>query len=1137
MALEKDCLEDWIESIRRDEILNRIDGQTEDSVLQFFFKAGNLFVNYDDHLISVIRDVRQLLALGVLVPPEIKKSSDIVQKFYHKSIALKQIAHFYNTIDSQMLTFQQPMMLGLAVQFEKLIKEPGKKDENYLSHLQDTADKLTSQNRHLRRLHDSILNLIQSLMSTDLIKNQMKWKETVDSIRSMILSVQEHGISMDSTISWRNHIDVQIYKVFQYQYKLGLENLHSNLSEIKVDLVYKNQMLQFRPPFEEIRAKYYREIKKFINLPTGFKTLGDSTIFANLINSCSSSMSNVYSRSEKLFDDLKRVIDLFEEWVVLGAVDLEKIVIENIKSIAEWELNLKLLKQKGKEAESIPSVIRVDCISISTSGLRTAIDDQLQSLYDSIIAAIRTSISAKLSKVEEFIAKATDIVSLKAQSMEDITLAAQKQNELIAEKSFLTSDYDAAEADNKFLRTISGVGIDATLIQSQWNKLEIILESHEMMMTEQLDVLRNAFSGRISTFNSDLEKFSARWNQLKPKVDTLDSLNEALTSLDFIRDREVEFFELEKVGRQLVADSQVFAIPTPSFQVLIDIKNDIRLFREMWAVCESFVADFNVLWEEDWVSFRSKGFVLEDLVCKWMENFKKRKVDGMSVLIKRQLDSYSKVLPFLKYLNGDVWAAEHWSQFFHIVGMQSGITIATLRVKHIMEASENIINNSEDIIALNARAQGEVSIREAVQELDLWGASQRFSLITYQTGLGESTFLIKEWKEVLSQIGDHQCLIQSIKDSLYFKRFADRANTWEAKLSLLENGLKNLNVIQRKWLYLEPLFSRGSLPNEHARFTKIDSSYKEIMTQVSRNTLVVSLADIPGINQLLTDLIEQLDRCQKALNDFMEQKRDRFGRFYFIGDDDLLEILGQSKNPQVIQTHLKKLFGGVHSVKFDEKMAHIVSMCSAHGEEVILNNPVKIEESVEVWLDRFDFEMRETLKNLLTSSLIKMDFLKLPQQIVDLLSAIRFTEQVESILNKKGDLRDLEVSLISQLEQYTNFKCSDETADGAVTQMKLKSLILLTVHLISVVKELIKSRTSSVSDWLWQKQLRFYMIHGIECKIRMNDAEFNYSYEYQGNYSRLVHTPLTDKCFLTLTQAMYAGFGGNPLGPAGTGMF
>ena len=55
------------------------------------------------------------------------------------------------------------------------------------------------------------------------------------------------------------------------------------------------------------------------------------------------------------------------------------------------------------------------------------------------------------------------------------------------------------------------------------------------------------------------------------------------------------------------------------------------------------------------------------------------------------------------------------------------------------------------------------------------------------------------------------------------------------------------------------------------------------------------------------------------------------------------------------------------------------------------------------------------------------------------------------------------------------------------------------------------------------------------CRVRMVDACFEYSYEYQGNPSKLVHTPLTDKCYLVLTQGMHLGFGGNPYGPTGTG--
>ena len=218
-------------------------------------------------------------------------------------------------------------------------------------------------------------------------------------------------------------------------------------------------------------------------------------------------------------------------------------------------------------------------------------------------------------------------------------------------------------------------------------------------------------------------------------------------------------------------------------------------------------------------------------------------------------------------------------------------------------------------------------------------------------------------------------------------------------------------------------------------------------------------------------------------------------------------------------------------------MKSIVAMCSLQGETVSLKTPVKIVDDVEIWLEDFSREMKQTLADSLSQSLHNMDFMSVPQQIVDLIEAIHFTEQVESIITNKGDLRTLEKSLNTQLEKYTTFDITSlkNSADATVTQLKLKSLIMDTIHSISVVKQLIAAKVTQLADWTWQKQLRFYMNSKKECVIRMNDAEFQYTYEYQGNYSKLVHTPLTDKCYLTLTQAMAAGFGGNPLGPAGTG--
>ncbi len=283
--------------------------------------------------------------------------------------------------------------------------------------------------------------------------------------------------------------------------------------------------------------------------------------------------------------------------------------------------------------------------------------------------------------------------------------------------------------------------------------------------------------------------------------------------------------------------------------------------------------------------------------------------------------------------------------------------------------------HADELKALVSRAQGEVSIREALRELEMWGASTNFSLTPYQDSSGRELSIIRDWKELVNQVGDNQCLLQSLKDSPYFESYADKASIWETRLAELDEYLHNLNQVQRRWVYLEPIFGRGALPNEQGRFKRVDTDFKVIMADIARDTRVVSLTSRQGIKQTIATLLDQLCRCQKALNEFLEvststiscytsnyhcfhtllcrviplqEKRSVFPRFYFIGDDDLLEILGQSTNPSVIQSHLKKLFAGIYSVQFDEKNSKILAMLSLEREVVTLKNPVPLSLDVEV---------------------------------------------------------------------------------------------------------------------------------------------------------------------------------------------
>ncbi|KAJ3197037.1 Cytoplasmic dynein 2 heavy chain 1 [Irineochytrium annulatum] len=1117
---------------------------------------GSLVVNFGEALVTLIRDVRQLSSMGFAIPAKVLQAAENAQKYYRFGVVLKQVAHFYNTIHEQMLPCQHAMLLDAAKEFEGLIKNPkgsgpaGKEIsweshtdvEDYIRRLQECAGKLTSENRRLRKYHSQICETIVGLMSVDLVKPQtkLKWKEALSSIRSYIGSAQEANIKTSDTLSWRNHLDYQLYKSLEHQYRVSLENLNENLAEISVDLIFQQQKLQFRPPFENIRANFYREMKNIINIPSTFRGVGEIDIFKKMVDKNSQSLSVVYRKTDILFLNLLNVFDRFKDWVILGTVPLDSFVDEALSDVYDWEMNFKMLKVKGKEAEQIPSSIKIDCITICTAPVKATIDDHLQRLFDSLLNALRKAIGVHITAIDEFVVKATDTLSKRPQTLEEISEANMRHEELSAAKAKIMHHFESSDLKNRLLKSVAGNGVDTSKVQAKWSKLELLLESHELVIREQVDLLRGAIEGRKAALMSELEKFTSRWNQLKPNIDEVVDEKATLKAVAFIREKKVELQELIATAEQINKDCNHFSIQNVELTDLDDVREDVDKVEAMWVIFEEYSKCVFSFLAQDWISLRSKTHVFEEELGKWMEKIRARKVDSISVRLQSQITNYLDFCPYLKYLRGDTWMSEHWGELFRIIGMAKGVTLSNLTLGHFFELKESVRAQINAVKELNSRANGEVAIREALQELDMWGAGAIFALSDYQDAKGEGLKLIKEWKETMTQVGDNQSLLQSLKDSPYYKLFSDKAQIWEKRLAELDEVLRNLNNVQRRWVYLEPIFSRGSLPSEQGRFGRIDSDFRQILNGIAKDSRVVSTLSISGIRDTLVTLVDQLERCQKALNDFLEDKRAKFARFYFIGDDDLLEILGQAKNPNVIQTHLKKLFAGVHQVEFNEQMTSIIGMKSLEGEVVKLKTPIEISSEVERWLEEFTLEMRATLKHHLEKCLGDSDIFKFPSQVLGLSEYLHFTAKCESAITK-GSLSNFSNELSTQLDKYTNFDTSKITdaTERHVTEIKVKSLILDVIHFLDIVKQLQEAKVSSLNDWAWQRQLRFYIQKDRKddyvCVIKMNNSNFEYSFEYQGNPQKLVHTQLTDKCYLTLTQAMSSGFGGNPFGPAGTG--
>ena len=199
-------------------------------------------------------------------------------------------------------------------------------------------------------------------------------------------------------------------------------------------------------------------------------------------------------------------------------------------------------------------------------------------------------------------------------------------------------------------------------------------------------------------------------------------------------------------------------------------------------------------------------------------------------------------------------------------------------------------------------------------------------------------FLANSWSDLLVDIGDKQCVLASLKESAYFSSFSDRGEAFEKKLSYLTKFIELLHDIQSKWIFLAPLFLNGAIPNEKHIFCEIGNVFGDTMRRIKEEPRLFCFIDNAihlDLHKTLSKALWQIERCQRALVVYLEEKRSSFPRFYFLCDEELLELLGQCKEVHIVHKHLLKLFQAIYEISLDEEY-FITEMKSIDGEVVCL---------------------------------------------------------------------------------------------------------------------------------------------------------------------------------------------------------
>ena len=228
-----------------------------------------------------------------------------------------------------------------------------------------------------------------------------------------------------------------------------------------------------------------------------------------------------------------------------------------------------------------------------------------------------------------------------------------------------------------------------------------------------------------------------------------------------------------------------------------------------------------------------------------------------------------------------------------------------------------------------------------------------------------------------------------------------------------------------------------------------------------------------------------------------------------------------------------------------EPIGTALGMVSGEGEKVGFLSNCVCEGPVEDWLLGLMEHCALTLREKLGEAILA--YLEMPRerfladtcaQIAITTSQLWWTTEVYGAFDKlesgnETAVKDYVGVIISGLEGLSLMVLGDLSKE---MRGKIKTIITIEVHARDAVLKLVTERVDSAQAFAWQSQLKYrWDDEHQDCFINICDAEFQYSHEYVGNCGRLVITGLTDRCYITLTQALRLILGGAPAGPAGTG--
>lgn len=687
------------------------------------------------------------------------------------------------------------------------------------------------------------------------------------------------------------------------------------------------------------------------------------------------------------------------------------------------------------------------------------------------------------------------------------------------------------------------------LLKKEWSNLRVKANKKDRLLKRNKEELQRDTENNVGIMKKDLEKIHSEYISNGP-VSSGVSLESGYAKLEYYN-KEIEKLKQQKAN--IVQCQKLFGIEIVPFFEIIEMSDTNAKIEPLYNFYHQFTTFYDEQLKKAWskVDMNALSNMSQTFTDK-IKSFKHKGLSGYSQfreLDKMKEDFCNNFEFVISQLKNPIIDERIMNSFMKEMKKNINVNFNGTSLKEILNL--NLINDKEKISTLVDDARQENEIRNKVQDYEASLSKMQFRYKSFKKGNEDKGFIFVGVADEMADLQDYITNLQSLGNNKHAGAYKKEINILELEMNSIMELIEIWIEVQKKWMYLESIFVgsediRQKLPEETKEFDKYDKKFRALMVGVHKKNLIRFQNKEGNKRHELKSILMNFDIAEKRLTEHLDSKKNEFSRFYFLTEQDLLQILGSSDPLSTLNPHMIKLYQNCNELISDQR--NIIGMKSEEGEILYFEKPIKVEtqQQVGIWMNKVDDEMKSSLRQYTREGIIsfaKEDLFKFIKTKLGMVTVLTYecwwTFALEDVFRKVGE--NDKYAMKRELERQTNLLHSlvvivRRPDMGYTERLKINQLIIRTVHGRDIVDRFVRDSILDAREFEWESQLKFsWQKQEDDLKITQCNGTFVSCYEYQGINGRLVVTPLTDRCVMTITTAITFFLGSAPAGPAGTG--